>query len=51
MFAGEQGALEPLQRQSRDVLYERLKRWHEFLPEIFNWEKVAPHIILLKSVL
>jgi hypothetical protein len=51
MFAGEQGALQPLQRQSRDALYERLKRWDDLLPEIFDWEKVPPHVILLKSVL
>ncbi|KAJ5389146.1 uncharacterized protein N7496_000214 [Penicillium cataractarum] len=48
MFAGENTVLEPLQRQSRDALYERLKRWDELLPEIFDWEKVAPHVILLK---
>lgn len=51
MFAGEHGALQPLQRQSRDALYERLKRWDDLLPEIFDWEKVPPHVILLKSVL
>jgi hypothetical protein len=50
MFAGEQGSSEALRRQSRDVLYERLRRWDELLPEIFDWEKVAPHVILLKSV-
>ena len=50
MFAGEQSSSEALQRQSRDVLYERLTKWNELLPEIFDWEKVAPHVILLKSV-
>lgn len=50
MFAGEQSTLEPMQRQSREVLFERLQRWNELLPGIFDWEKVAPHVILLKSV-
>ncbi|KAJ5175603.1 uncharacterized protein N7482_001480 [Penicillium canariense] len=48
MFADERGGFAPLQRQSRDTLYERLRRWDDLLPDIFRGERVAPHIILLK---
>ncbi|KAJ5144671.1 hypothetical protein N7448_002063 [Penicillium atrosanguineum] len=38
-----------MHRQSRQVLYERLNRWNELLPEVFEDRfKPPPHAILLK---
>ena len=51
MFASRSSTLGPQHEQSRDELYQRLQRWHESLPEIFEWEKIPPHLMLLKSVL
>ncbi|KAJ5481085.1 hypothetical protein N7539_006979 [Penicillium diatomitis] len=48
MFASRSSILNPQQEQSRDVLYDRLQRWHEMLPEIFEWEKIPPYLMLLK---
>ena len=42
-------ALGSIHRQSREALYDRLRSWHELLPEDFDMRyKPAPHIILLK---
>ncbi|KAJ5782086.1 hypothetical protein N7457_003860 [Penicillium paradoxum] len=51
MFANHRSstALGPIQRQSREELYDSLRRWHELLPEDFDVRyRPAPHIILLK---
>ncbi|CAI7577430.1 unnamed protein product [Penicillium discolor] len=41
--------LGPIHRQSREDLYDRIRRWHELLPEDFDVRyRPAPHIILLK---
>ncbi|KAJ5121073.1 uncharacterized protein N7515_009034 [Penicillium bovifimosum] len=51
MFASHRGsnALSPIQRQSREDLYDRIRRWHDLLPEDFDVRyRPAPHIILLK---
>ncbi|EPS30971.1 hypothetical protein PDE_05925 [Penicillium oxalicum 114-2] len=48
MFASRSSTLGPQHEQSRDELYQRLQRWHESLPEIFEWEKIPPHLMLLK---
>lgn len=40
---------EQVSRHSREELFERLKRWHDLLPDAFADEaKPPPHIILLK---
>jgi hypothetical protein len=42
-------ALGFIHRQSRKTLYDRLRGWHELLPEDFDVRyRPAPHIILLK---
>lgn len=54
MFADERLNLDEFEvhRQSRQVLFERLNRWKEFLPDAFDDRfKPPPHIILLKSVI
>lgn len=51
MFADERLSFDgsEVHRQSREVLYERLNRWHDLLPEAFEDKfKPPPHIILLK---
>ncbi|KAJ5559293.1 hypothetical protein N7535_009521 [Penicillium sp. DV-2018c] len=51
MFASHRGsnALSPAKRQSREELYDRIRRWHDLLPEDFGVRyRPAPHIILLK---
>lgn len=51
MFAEDRSAdvVQSVQRQSRDDLYDRLRRWQELLPETLELaEKLPPHIILLK---
>ncbi|KAJ5698146.1 hypothetical protein N7462_000151 [Penicillium macrosclerotiorum] len=54
MFADQRGAsgafdTETDRRQSRDNLYEQLRRWDELLPEaIENGGQFSPHVILLK---
>lgn len=51
MFANGRSAnvVQSVQRQSREDLYDRLRRWHELLPETLEvTEKQPPHIILLK---
>ncbi|KAJ5484546.1 hypothetical protein N7453_012014 [Penicillium expansum] len=51
MFADHRSntALGPIHRQSREDLYDRIRRWHELLPEDFDVRyRPAPHIILLK---
>jgi hypothetical protein len=47
MFAGD-ARDESLQRQTREVLYERLLRWQALLPDAFASTDPPPHIILLK---
>ncbi|KAJ5730935.1 uncharacterized protein N7483_005443 [Penicillium malachiteum] len=39
---------EPMQRQSREVLFEQLQRWQELLPTAFSSPELPPHIILLR---
>jgi hypothetical protein len=42
-------ALGPIPRQSREDLYDRIRRWNDLLPEDFDMRyRPAPHIILLK---
>lgn len=51
MFADHRSntTLRPIHRQSREDLYDRIRRWHELLPADFDERyKPAPHIILLK---
>lgn len=51
MFADHHvsAALGPIHRQSREALYDRLRRWHDLLPEGFDVRyKPAPHSILLQ---
>ncbi|KAJ5096346.1 hypothetical protein NUU61_005702 [Penicillium alfredii] len=51
MFADERVSptLEPAPHQSREELYERLRRWHSLLPEAFDSRyRPPPHIILLR---
>ena len=49
MFGGDRGVFEPLHRQSREVLYERLQRWHTLWPDVFELRyRPPPYIILLK---
>lgn len=39
-------------RQLRNDLYERLRAWHDRLPEVFSMEsKPPPYILLLRCVL
>ncbi|KAJ5273838.1 hypothetical protein N7478_008963 [Penicillium angulare] len=40
--------LEPVQRRSREELYEQLQRWQRLLPTAFDSKELPPHIILLK---
>lgn len=48
MFADDR-VFQSTQRQSRDHLYDRLRRWNELLPDLLDTkEKWPPHIILLK---
>ncbi|KAJ5632111.1 C6 transcription factor [Penicillium lividum] len=47
MFSGENRD-ESLQRQNREVLYERLRRWEALLPGAFASTDPPPHIILLR---
>lgn len=38
-------------RQSREELFEKLKRWHDLLPQGFAGQsKPPPHLVLLKYV-
>lgn len=40
---------EMVPRQSREELFDRLRRWHDLLPDTFaDAAKPPPHIILLK---
>ena len=51
MFADHRSktGLGPIHRQSREDLYDRIRRWHDLLPEDFDVRyRPAPHIILLK---
>ncbi|KAJ5189883.1 hypothetical protein N7472_008897 [Penicillium cf. griseofulvum] len=51
MFADHRNSpsLGPIYRQSREDLYDRIRRWHDLLPEDFDTRyRPAPHIILLK---
>lgn len=49
MFADERGVFEPVYRQSRDVLYERLRRWRELWPDEVELKyRPPPYIIVLK---
>lgn len=50
MFADNRSTpFELVHRHSREVLFERLKRWHERLPEAFDdRSKPPPHMILLR---
>jgi hypothetical protein len=42
-------ALGPIPRQSREDLYDRIRRWNDLLPDDFDVRyRPAPHIILLK---
>ncbi|KAJ5338941.1 hypothetical protein N7452_005669 [Penicillium brevicompactum] len=42
-------ALGPIHRQSREALYDRLRHWHDMLPEDLDVRyRPAPHILLLK---
>lgn len=55
MFAPERDSgftgFELVPRQSREELFERLKRWHDLLPGDFaDYSKPPPHLVLLKSV-
>lgn len=53
MFAAERDSgfteFDLVPRQSREELFERLKRWHDLLPEAFaDRAKPPPHLVLLK---
>ncbi|KAJ5929790.1 hypothetical protein N7454_006740 [Penicillium verhagenii] len=47
MFAGHTRD-KALQRQSRELLHERLLRWQALLPDAFSTSDPPPHIILLR---
>lgn len=53
MFAPERDSgstgFELVSRQSREELFDRLKRWHDLLPEPFADQSKPPaHLVLLK---
>ncbi|KAJ5580231.1 uncharacterized protein N7459_006216 [Penicillium hispanicum] len=49
MFGDDRGVFEPVHRQSREVLYERLRHWCELWPNVFELRyRPPPSIILLK---
>lgn len=51
MFAESSSSAWGMPRQSRDELYERIRRWHDILPEAFDPRyKPPPHILLLRYV-
>lgn len=49
LFADETRAGAAQRRQVREELYERLRRWHARMPEVFATDrKPPPYIILLR---
>ncbi|KAJ6151771.1 C6 transcription factor [Penicillium chermesinum] len=50
IFGVKEDYIDPLQRQTRDVLFERLGRWHHLLPGVFMADFQPPHMLLLEYV-